>query len=144
MSDAVEVAIEGALLAHAQGFADANSLTIAMPSKSFTPPSVASTAKWLRATYEPDVETISIGAGDNKHSGMLIIDCFYGQGAGELAPSRIASAVIAYFKRGTALTRDGFTVRILKAPRRRPLIKDDPWVFVPVRIEYCAFAPDPA
>jgi hypothetical protein len=145
MSDAVEVAIEAALLAHAQAFATANSLTIAMPNLPFTPPTSTQTAKWLRTSFFPaPTDTLAVANGTNRHYGLLQIDCFYGQGAGELAPGRIAAAAIAYFKRGTTLTRDGFTIRILKAPSRRPHIKDDPWIFVPVRIEYVAFASNPA
>ena len=149
MADLPEVAIEGALLAEAQAFANAQSLTIAMPYRPFTPPADKSTVngatvygKWLRATYLPaDTETLGLGENDaNKHYGYLQIDVFYAQGAGELAPARIAAAAIAYFPRNVAISRDGFKLEIIKQPYRAPAIKDDPWVMIPVRIAFCCFA----
>jgi hypothetical protein len=145
MSEAVEVAIEFALLERLKAFGTANSITIAQPNVAYTPPAVGTTAKWLRPTFLP-VDTLTIGIADssqNQHYGMLQVDVFYGQGAGEMAPARIASSLVAYFKRGTAVTKDGFTARVWKIPFRAPLMKDDPWVFVPVRIPYIAFAPNP-
>lgn len=141
MPDAPEVAIEGALLAEAQAFANAQSLTIAMPNRAFTPPTSAPTAKWLRATFLPaDTETLGLGADDdNKHYGYLQIDVFHGQGAGALAPARIAAAAVTYFARGSKFTRDGITVEIIKQPYRMAALKDDPWLMIPVRIAYCCF-----
>ncbi len=145
MPDLPEVAIEGAMLAEAQAFANAQSLTIAMPNRDFTPPAVSKTAKYLRATFLPaDTETLGVGSDDtNKHYGYLQVDAFYGQGAGELAPARVAAAAISYFARGSKFTRDGITVEIIKQPYRGPAIKSDPWIMIPVRVAYCCFA-DPA
>lgn len=142
MPDLPEVAIEGVLLAEAQAFANAQSLTIAMPNKDFTPPAVSKTAKWLRATVLPaDTETLGVGSDDtNKHYGYLQLDVFHGQGAGELAPLRIAAAAISYFSRGSKFTRDGITVEIIKQPYRSQAMKSDPWVMIPTRIAYCCFA----
>lgn len=149
MPDGVEAAIEGALLAEAQAFANAQSLTISMPNRPFTPPPDKSTesgvtayGKWLRATLLPaDTEGPFLANDDpNYHYGFLQLDVFYAQTAGVLAPDRIVDAATAYFARGTTMTRDGFTVKVHKPPARRGMIKDDPWIMIPVRIPYCCFA----
>lgn len=144
MAEPVEVAIESALLSRAQAFAAAQSpaLAISLPNIAFTPPAVGQNAKWLRATFmpAPSFETgISFNA-HNQHYGLMQLDCFYGQGAGEYAPGRIASAAIAYFTRGLKITKDGFSVQITKQPYRGPMIKDDPWQMIPVTIPYLCFA----
>lgn len=140
MADAVDVAIKAALLDRAQAFATAQGLgsAISMPNVEFTPPTAGKTAKWLRATLLPN-ETDSRRVSDTEpalHFGFLQIDVFYGLGAGELAPGRIASAAIDYFPRGTVFERDGFEIRITREPYPQPLIKDDPWAMIPVRIPY--------
>lgn len=146
MADAAEVAIEAALLAKAQAFATAQSLRIAMPNVQFPAEPIAKDAKWLRATFLPaEPETLSVSFDTvNRQYGLFQIDVFYGMGGGEIAPGRIASDIIAYFKRGTELVRDGFTVKILKTPYRWSIVKDDPWTMIPVRIPWTCFAPNPA
>jgi hypothetical protein len=120
MAEAVEVAIESALLTRAQALATAQGLTISMPNIAFTPPEVAQASKWLRATFLPnDTATIGVSySSSNQHFGILQIDVFYGLGSGELAPGRVAAAVIEYFKRGTVVTKDGFSAQVTKAPTR--------------------------
>lgn len=146
MSDAAEVAIESALLSHAATFANNNSLTISLPNIAFSPPTVSASAKYLRATFLPGpTATLGIGYGSvNQHGGIFQMDVFYAQAAGELAPARIATDIISYFKRGTSLISGSFTVYITKAPYRGPMLKDDPWVMLPVSIPFIAFATDPA
>lgn len=145
MAEAVEVAIEYALLTELETLATAEDLWLAKPNQPFTPPTVSRTAKWLRATFLPnDTEDLSVGTGSNRLYGFFQVDVFYGQGGGEIAPGRIAAQVIAQFKRGTQMVKDGFTIEIIKAPFRGPLIKDDPWVMLPVRVPYCCFASNPA
>lgn len=142
MAEAVEVAIEYALLNRAQAFATANSLTISLPNVAFTAPEASSTAKWLRATFIPaDTITLGLTPGSTKrHFGLLQLDVFYGQGGGEIAPARIASDIIAYFVMGTQMTKDGFTVTVHRQPFRGQLVKDDPWQMLPVRISYQCYA----
>jgi hypothetical protein len=142
MADPVEVAIESALLARAQTFATAQALTIALPNVAFTKPAPGQTAKYLEATFMP-VPSVVLGVSFDahvQHYGILQISVFYGLGGGELAPGRTASLIIQYFARGTVLVKDGFKVRIDKAPFRGPLIKDDTWVMIPVSIPYQCFA----
>ena len=146
MSDAAEVAIESALLAHATAFANNNGFDISLPNMAFSPPTVSASAKWLRATFLPaQTATIAVGFGStNQHNGILQLDVFYGQGAGELAPGRIATDIIAWFKRGTEMDAAGFSVLIIRAPYRGPLLRSDPWMMLPVSIPYLAFATNPA
>jgi hypothetical protein len=144
MSELVEVAIEYALLARAAAFAELNSLTIALPDVAFTPPVPSKTARYLRATHLPaPTATLPLSnSNPNQHYGFLQIDVISGQGAGEIAAKRVGAAIIAYFDRGTVMTKDGFTVRIITKPSLGPFItkQDDPWTLLPVRIPYVCFA----
>lgn len=142
MADAVEVAIEAALLAHAKAFAVVNSLTISEPNLAFTPPAPGPAVKYLRATFIPaDTQTLGIASdATNRHYGILQIDVFWGIGGGEMGAARIAALIIEHFARGTPLTRDGFAVQILEQPYRRPAINDGAWMIVPVRIRFTCFA----
>jgi len=141
MSEPVEVAINAALIARAQAFATAQGIAISLPNIAFTPPAAGQNVKWLRATFLPaPTSTLPVGSGSDRYYGILQIDVFHGQGAGEYAPGRIASAVIEYFDRGTATTKDGFTVRVYRRPSRGPMIKDDPWMMIPVSISFECFA----
>ncbi len=148
MADAAEVAIQSALLARAIDFADGQSplIPISLPNIDFTPPVVSKSTTWLRASFIP-ADTAALGinaAASNQHYGLLQIDVFYGLGGGDIEAARIAADVIAYFKRFTTMTRDGFLVRIIRPPYCGPVIQDEPWVMLPVRIPYVCFAPDPS
>lgn len=144
MSEPVEVAIKKGLLGRLATFAASNSLTVSYPNTDFTKPEPGRSVQWLRATILPaDSQALGIAYTDNqRHYGILQVDVFQGQGIGELAPSRVASALIAYFAIGTRITTDGFNIDVIgfNVPRVGPMIKDDPWVFVPVRIPFNCFA----
>lgn len=141
MPEPVEVAIESALLARATAFATVQSIAIALPNVAFTPPTAGANVKWLRVTFLPAPTTsLPTGSGSDRYYGIMQIDVFHGQGAGELAPGRIASQIIDYFGRGTEVTKDGFTVRIYRRPSRGPMIRDDPWMMIPVTINFECFA----
>lgn len=141
MTEAVEVAIELALMGRAQAFAAAQSLGIALPNIAYTPPTVSATAKYLRASFLPaDTNTLAVGVGSDQHYGMLQLDVVFGNGGGEIAPARIVAAIISYFKRDTLMTSNGFNVRVSKTPYRGPQLLDGAWTFIPVRIPYNSFA----
>ena len=141
MPEPVDVAINAALIARAQAFATAQGIAISLPNIAFTPPVAGPSVKWLRATFLPaPTSTLPVGSGSDRFYGILQIDVFHGAGAGEYAPGRIASAVIEYFDRGTAMTKDGFTVRVYRRPSRGPMIKDDPWMMIPITINFECFA----
>lgn len=142
MTEPAEVAIESALLSKAQAFASAQSITISLPNIAFTPPAVSTSARYLRASFMP-APSIALGISNtshNQHYGFMQLDVFYGQGSGEYAPGRIASAIIAYFPRGLKLVKDGTATRIIKQAYRGPMLKDDPWMMIPVTIPYVCFA----
>ncbi len=144
MSEAVEVAIELALLGRAQNFAEAQtpSLSISLPNIAFTPPTISTTAKYLRATILP-ADTTALGVtynATNQHYGLFQMDVFYGVGGGEIAPRRIAAAIISYFKRGTRISSNGFNIDVVQTPKLGPQITAGAWTFLPVRIPYNSFA----
>ena len=143
MPDAVEVAVEAALLSSAVEFAASVSLTIALPNIAFVPPDVTETAQYLRATFMP-VPSVALGVSftdTNQHYGIFQLDVFCGKGGGEMNAARTVSAAIAWFRRGSVLARSGFNVQIIKQPYRGPLIKSDPWMMIPVSIPYTALHP---
>jgi hypothetical protein len=146
MTDAVEFAVEAALLESAQLFATSQSLQIAMPNIAFVPPTVSLTAKYLAAAFlpAPSFPLAVSFSGTNQHYGIFQLAVYYGQGSGEMGPARIVAQIIQWFAPGTLMVRDGFTIRILKTPYRGPLLKADPWTFIPVSIPYTSFAPNPA
>jgi hypothetical protein len=146
MPDAVEVAIESALLNRLNALTLSPAVPVSLPNITFVPPTAGQSVAWLRATFLPAATTeLSVDyTGSNQHYGIFQVDVFYGQGGGELAPARIAAAVIQWFKRGTKLTKDGFKVEVTRAPRRGSLLRDDPWQMLPVSIPYVAYAPNPA
>lgn len=147
MPEPVEVAIESALLTCAQAFATAQALAISLPNVAFPGKNPDGSDKpmpdnYLRATFLPaPTANLSVGSGSGRYYGIMQIDVFYKQNTGELAPGRIASAVISYFERGTVMTKDDFTVRINKRPYRGPMIVDGSGrVQIPVTIPFDCFA----
>jgi hypothetical protein len=146
MADAIEVAIEGALLTRLRALTLSPAVTVSLPNVPFTPPTpVTQTSAWLRATFLP-APSMAMGVqydAANRHSGIFQVDVFYGQGGGELAPARIASTIIQWFPRGSRYSQDSATVEIgigNNIPRRGQMLKDDPWVMIPVSIPYVAYA----
>lgn len=149
MTDAIEVAVEHALLARLQNYCATNSLLLAVPNRDFTKPdpTVTRDAKWLRATFLPaDTLTLALSTGDNQHYGLFQVDIFYSKNTGEYPVVRLAADIIALFTKGTSITQDGFVVQVIRAPYRGRMRDDvDPaWVIVSVSIPYVSFAPDPA
>lgn len=141
MTEAVEAAIELALLARAQAFATANNLPIALPDIAFTPPTVGKGAKYLRATFLPaETARLVLGSGSDQHYGFLQIDVFYGAGSGEIAPARIAASIISYFKRDTVIPSDDVRIMVSRTPSRGPQSTKDAWTMLPVRIPYNCYA----
>ncbi|HXU02759.1 MAG TPA: DUF4128 domain-containing protein [Polyangia bacterium] len=146
MTDSVEVAIESALLNRLVAFCASPAIPLALPNINFTPPAVGSNVFWLKADFLPaDSFSPSIGYdADLQHYGLMQVSVFYGQGSGELAPARLAARVIELFPRGQQLIKDGFVVAMWRHPFRGSMIKDDPWVMIPVSVPYISFAPHPA
>ncbi len=146
MADAVEVAIVTGLLGHLEDLTFTPVITVAWPNKPFDPPTPAKTARWLRPTVlSADTFALTVGHdGSNRHAGFLQVDVFYGLGGGDVAARRVAASIIAHFKRGTEIEKDGFTIQVTGAPSALATVKSDPWIMVPVRIPYLCFAVNPA
>lgn len=146
MANAIEVATEKALIDRLIAYATSPDVQVSVPNVSFTMPQAGQNVWWLRGTFLP-AETFALGVSytaTNQHYGIFQIDVFFGEESGEYAPGRIATDLIAWFKRGTKLTQDGFKVEMIRPPWRSRLIKDSPWVIIPVNVPYIAFAPNPA
>ena len=146
MTDSVEVAIESGLINRLVAFCLSPAIPLALPNVAFTPPTADTNVFWLKADMLPaDSFALGIDYGaDLQHYGLMQVSVFWGQGAGELQPARLASRIIELFPRGQQIIKDGFTVAIWRHPFRGRLIKDDPWVMIPVTIPYITFAPHPA
>lgn len=146
MPDAAEVAIESALLNHVIGFCASPTIRLALPNVDFAPPVLGPSDYYLSAHFLP-ADSFGLGISensDNQHYGILQVSVFHGLKAGEYAPARVAARVIAYFARGTILTKDGFSVFIFKTPFRGRMMTEADKVMIPVSIPYIAFAPNPA
>jgi hypothetical protein len=147
MADAAEVAIESALINRLVAFCASPAIPLALPNiDDFTPPVMSPSSYYLEAHFLP-ADSFALGVdygADIQHYGIFQVSVFHGLGAGEYAPARIAANVIAYFKRGTRLTKDGFVVDVFKAPFRGRMQKEPDRVMIPVSIPYIAFAPNPA
>jgi hypothetical protein len=138
-----------AMNAHLRDASIVPDINIAFPNAkvtSFTKPSVGDPAsKWLRVTFLP-AETQAFGISDeadNQNYGFMQVDVFTPLEVGELHPVRIANEIMAAFRKGTVMFEGGYKTRIYAAPTRLPMVKEDEWVMVPVRVPYKCFAPTP-
>src|ERR1019366_5752223 len=142
MADAVEVTIASGLLNRLTSLVFSPVVPIALPNITFVPPVAGDNVAWLRATFLP-ATSAALGVdyeGTNQHFGIFQVDVFYGQGSGELPPARIATSILGWFKRGFMMTKGGFAVQVTRLPYRKQMIKDDPWMMIPVCIPYTAYA----
>lgn len=142
MADAVEVAIESALLNRLTALTFIPPIPVSLPNVSFTPPTVGPGIRWLQATFLP-ADSFAIGIADNAHNqhyGLLQVSVFGFQGEGDYASRRVATMVGGWFKRGTQCSKDGFIATVYDVPRIGQGVRDDPWWMVPVSIPYRSFA----
>lgn len=147
MTDTADVAVVKALLDYLQQLSSSpDSVAISMPYRRFSAPTGAGT-QWLRATILPATK-IALGVDDNASnqiSGILQVDALrYLSDDGELPVARLAQSVMNWFARGTQIEIDNQRVYITRTPYRGRIMKDDPWIFIPVSIPYLAFTTNPA
>lgn len=143
MAEAVEVAIELALLERATAFAGAQSLPLSVPNRTYDP---TDGSNWLRASFMP-APSFSMGipfSAPNQHYGLLQIDVFVPLDKGDAGARRIGALAVAYFKRGTVMSKEGFDVTIFDTPRMAASLEYGKWWQVPVTIPYKNFAPPPS
>jgi hypothetical protein len=134
----IEAGILDALLDRVRTFA--TTLPIAWPDVAFTP-----VDSYLEVAVIPStVDQVSLGSdGYNRHRGLLQIDVVQRSGGGIIAPTEIASQLVAHFKRGTAIARNGLTVRT-SPPRTAQSIPDDGWTRLPVIVPWFVDTLNPA
>jgi hypothetical protein len=148
MSDPIEVAIQKALTDRATAFATAQGMTAAIsyPNVAFTPSAAKMGTvygKWLQASFLPAPSfSTDIGFDENQHYGVFQLSVYWGAGAGEYEPRRLAAKIVAYFRAGTVIGANGLPVTIYDTPNIASGFKDDPWWVVPVSIPFKCFAPN--
>lgn len=142
MATYAETSIAEALLARLATLTLSPAMPVAYPNVTFTPPA----AGYLRATHVPNTANqVTLGtSGKNRHLGIFQVDVFLPINGGISTPMEKAGAVAAHFKRGTTLTRDGISIRIVRPPEIRPALQSAPYLQVPVIIRYQADAANPA
>lgn len=96
--------------------------------------------KYLWCSIAPnDVERPAIGFdGQRVHQGIILINVFWINGAGLVAPAEAADAVRAHWVDGTRLEGTGCRVEINRPPSIRPAVQEGATMFIPVAIEYRA------
>jgi hypothetical protein len=142
MATYADTSIAEALLAQLATLTLSPAMSVAYPNVNFPPP----TAGYLRATHVPNtVNQVTLGTtGKNRFAGIFQVDVFLPINGGISTPMEKAGAVAAHFKRGTTLTKDGISVRIVRPPEIRPAIASAPYLQVPVIIRYQADAANPS
>lgn len=112
-------------------------LPIAYPNADFTPPV---DNRWLKVTEIPaPALAFALAAGGTRdHVGVLQVDVLWPQGTGMAAPRQVADALIAHFKPGTVIYRDGAKIKITQAWIGQKL-DDPPRMSLPVSLRYRAF-----
>jgi hypothetical protein len=135
----VETRIYEALAAQLAALALTPAMPIAWPNVDFKPPATG----YLRASFLPAATGAFArsGTGSNEHRGIFQIDVFWPENKGETEPSNKAAAIIAHFKRGTVLSREGATIRIDDPPYRGPSLQEPGFLQIPVSVPYHAFIP---
>ena len=130
MTTGIEAGIADALLFHLSTLT--TTLDIAYPGIEFTPD-----GNYIDAQVLPNtVDQSSLGAdGFNRHAGLFQATVVWKAGQGIIAPTEIASQIVAHFKRGTAIVRNGLTVRT-RPPRTTQPIPDGGWVRIPVIVPW--------
>lgn len=130
MTTGIEAGIVDALLNHLVGFT--TTLEIAWPGLDITPD-----GDYLDVSIIPNtVIQSSFGTdGFNRHDGLMSIGVLWKKGVGVIAPAEEASLIVAHFKRGTVITKNGVSVRT-GPPRTAQAISDGSRMRLPVIIPW--------
>ncbi|MFP1634088.1 phage tail terminator-like protein [Zhengella sp. ZM62] len=118
------------------------SMPIAWPNVSFSPDPAAG---YLGVSYFP-AAALQQELGDNGRNrfiGVFQVSVFYPKDRGEVAAREIAADVANHFKRGTVISHDGLSIRILRPPLAGSGFVDGPFFQVPVSINYQVDADNP-
>lgn len=96
--------------------------------------------KYIRATVSPfNREKAAIGpSSDSYYQGLFLVDVFIPENKAAFDAEQLADIIIEAFEAGEILTENGKNIRIRKSYRDQG-VKEAPWFFVPVIIEYYAY-----
>lgn len=143
MATGIEAKIlEGLLARLATLTTTPTAMPVAWPNVVYDPPETG----YLRASHLPNTtEQVTLGgSGRNRHFGLFQVDVMWPKGTGNIAPMEIASQVVAHFKRGTSFTQNSVLILINSPPSVAPPIDADPFIQIPVTIEYQADTANPS
>jgi hypothetical protein len=141
VAEGIEAKIMAALMGRLQALPQ--SPTVAWPGLDFQP---AIGTPYLRPSFlsVPTVQATLGLAGFNRYSGILQVSVFHPINQGIIAPTEIAAAVAAHFKRGTSMAQGGVTVRVEAPPTVNTALTEDGWHHTPVSISWFADVPNPS
>lgn len=99
--------------------------------------------QWVRCVLSPLAQRPSaVGVGVKiRHQGLFLIDVFVRQNktlAGTKTVDELAQDIQDAFSYGTILTENGNQIRVRFSERNQGL-QDDPWYFVPIRVEWYSY-----
>jgi len=134
----VETSIFSALGDRLQQLVLSPAVPISWPNLSFTP-----RGAYLRP-YPLPARTESMGVSyqsPNDYRGIYQVDVFWPVNQNPISAYECASAIIAHFKKGTKMVRDGISVWVEGPPWQSPPLEEPSWFHVPVNVPYRAFVP---
>lgn len=118
---------------------------MAVPGVTFSEPAAQGQNAWIRPSLLTAPPTGSVSfTSKNNHVGVFQVSVFQAKGFGEMRARTIAGGIISLFKRGTVITEGTTKVHVLLPPFLLPLIPEDKWTHLPVRVQYTCFANNPA
>ncbi len=90
-------------------------------------------------------EQVTLGTnGQNRHIGIFQVTINWPLGKGAETPKHMAGDIIRHFKRGTVITKDGETIKIITPPGIDTGFPEDDFYRLPVSIRYRVDANNPA
>lgn len=143
MVSGAEAQIAEALLWYVAQTAANLGLPVSMPNVAYLEQNAT---PYLAATVMPNMaDAVGIEFGsDINHQGLLQVSIFWPAGAGEIKPMQVASQIVAAFRRGAVISRNGLRVMFEQQPQVASPLSQADWFQVPVTARWRALAPDPA
>ena len=135
----IEDGILDALLDHLSTLS--TTLPIAWPDLPFTP-----VDSYLEAFVTPNVvNQVTLGKdGHNRHEGLMQVNVVQKSGSGVISSAGVGSTIVAHFKRGTVISKNGLNVRTRPPRIAQPIDDSRGWTRMPVIIPWFVDSPNPA
>lgn len=115
-------------------------IPISWPNRNFTPPAAGG---WLKVNMLPaPTSSLAIADGSNQYIGVMQVSVFWPENTALTTPSEKAGQLIAWFKAGTTLYREGVKIVINRPPYQSAPLPEPSWLQVPVTIPYLAHVPN--